>query len=218
MENLYLTQVVDGQTQLHKVDFSQVIDPEVLTPTTIVQRPVDFIYDNRKFRHSVYADAGMITQVIECDTLFWQMPIYFNDRRKEFQVSDDESSNAQKRIGIENCILIIHAGDNTSESMNMYISNRELTVPQVTNIYDDGRMCIDAKFDACEHPANIINLIEASPGNNHLLVCRESGISDRRDSIIPLYFKNDITYALPYSKRPLHHAKTKYIKLQDKYR
>lgn len=215
MENVYLTQVIDGQTLLHQVEFKQVIDPEVLTCTTVAQDTKKFRYDNRNFTHSIFLDAQLVTHVIRCETLYWLMPLQYNRSSDEFHVSDDESPEAQHRVGIENCTIIIHTGIKARSEYNMYIVNDLGYVPQVTNIFDDGRMCVHSNFSVATPPENIISTIEASNGNNHLLVNRVNGHTDSRDSTLPVYLKNGQIHATPYSERKLNHEKLKYTRLQN---
>jgi hypothetical protein len=215
MRNLYLTEVKDGQTLLHEVNFKTTIDPEVLMSTTLVQKTKHFYYDNREFQQSVYVEAGLVTQVIKCETLYWQIPLKYNEVKDIFQVHTcDLDQHKQHKIGIENCTLIIHTGINARDKYNMYICNKDKRSPMVTNIYADGRLCVPLNFDVTTPPENIIALLESCDGNSDLLTDHESGNSDSY-ATIPLYLKNGITYAKPYTEHPLNHEKHKYLKHQN---
>lgn len=217
MRNLYLTEVKDGQTLLHEVNFKTTIDPEVLMSTTVAQETKLFDYDNRTFKQTVYVEAGLVTQVIECKTLYWQIPLKYNEDADFFQVHHPVmNAHEQHKVGIENCTLIVHTGINTRDNYNMYICNKDKRSPMVTNIYTDGRLCVPLKFDVTTPPENIIALIESCSGNSDLLIDHQTGDSDVHAQI-PLYLKNGITYAQPYTANPLNHEKHKYIKHQNDF-
>lgn len=218
MENTYLTRVENGETKLYKVNFHKTIDPEVLSTLSVVQTPTPFHHDNRQFTHTIYAECGLVTHVIECPRLLWKMPIKYDERTDKFYVfdgDDDDEKDKQYDVGIQDCVLIVHTGINARYKNNIYITNERGDAVQVTNMYDDGRVCVDYMFDVTTPPQNIIHTLENAKGNNHLLVNRESGNSDVRDAELPMYVHDNHTYALPFTKRKLNHEKTKYIKHID---
>ena len=209
----YSVVVEHGVTKLYEVNYLATIDQDVLMGVIKVEDTRPFNYDNRRFYLTVYANEGLLTQVIECETLFWQLPLEYRNENDSFYVSTgEEERDKQYSVGIKNAILIIHTGDKARIDYNMYITLKNKKVPQVVNIYDDGRLCLKGRFNSSTPPENIISLIESSPGTNHLLQDHVTDASDSRTSTIPLHEENGIIYASPYAKRNLNHEKIQYLR------
>lgn len=203
MENVFLTRVVDGVTELHEVNFKSVIDQEVLMGTKLIQDNQAFSYDNRDFLHAVYTSAVYVTHVIYCRFLKWKLPISFDvDNDKFFLNSEGDMTD----VYLKNVFLIVHAGDHVHENYACYIATRDKQVPILTNIYDNGRICISEKFDVSTPPQNIIAGIELANGNLDLS-------NDAHHRNLPLEMEpNGRVVAKPIIINQLNHEIHKYLK------
>lgn len=202
MENLYFTQVVDGKTLLHEVNFKTEIDQDVLIGTKRLQAGRPFVYDNRGFEHSVFTSGKYLTHVIWCELLKWAIPLKYKHDVDKFVISGDgENTN----VYLQDVKLIIHCGDNAACGYDAHIVNKNGDVPMLTNIYDDGRICIPESFEIATPPQNIIAVFETVPGNSDLT---PSALCD--DITLKLDEKNRII-ASPHVSKHTNHELRKYI-------
>lgn len=215
MENIYLTKVEDGVTKLYKVDYKSTIPQEVLMGVTRLQAPTQIIHDNRPFKHSVYTDGKTLTHVIQCPLLYWQMPIMYKNINdvEAMKIDDGTTTTKQQKIGIENITLIIHVGDEINTHYSMFAATKDKKAALFTNIFDDGRLCVQNSFTINTPVENIIATLESAPGNNHLLNNYETDGYDDREADAPLYMnKKDIVCMEVYNNYQLNHEQIKYLR------
>lgn len=211
MKNLYFTEVVDGETRLHEVNFKTTIPQEVLMGTVLVQKPRTINYDGREFKQTIYAEKGLITTVIECPYLKWKVPLQYNKVQDCFYSCSGENGEEQVDVRMEDIIIISHSGDKARTMHNLFFTTRNHMAAQTINVFEDGRVCFHSLFTMDTPLANMISILEDCPGNDHLLRNHETNEHDARSAQFPVTLKNNAIYADMYTKSPLCHEKLKYL-------
>ncbi|MGB2560459.1 MAG: hypothetical protein ACPIG6_07675 [Akkermansiaceae bacterium] len=213
---IYLTQVVDGKTQLYKVDFTRTLPQEVIMGTQIIEEEHTIFYDNRRFIVSTYVANKKLIRSIHCDLLKWHMPLVYEPQDDAFRLSTEADAD-QHEVWLVKPTLIIMSGDDCNNtSYQLYLSDATGNAYRVSNVYDDGRICLSTDTITCNTPVqNIIAEIESVPGNSDLIMAHDD-LNNSKYTAIPLYIhttseSKQVVAARPYLQQRLNNECQRYI-------
>lgn len=210
MNGSHLLEERDGQYYISEVQVVEKrrLHPDLLHPLVTINEDMKFTLYDRVFTYHMYASEGLLTYVIEMPVLPWQVPIQWDADDGIIRASSNTKDN--KSILLENLVLIVHTGDKARSMQNVYISTRDKRAPIFSNIFHDGRVCIEHIFKPGDHPSNMVAYIEDTPGTNHLCRNPHTGGDDDKAEL-DIYLKNGEVYGIPAVKEDLNHEQQKYL-------
>ena len=162
--NIVCTEIPENGTQI----------PIALLNQQIRMGSNQFMHHGHQVKYARYAETDLVTMIIRVPFLKWPTAL------KNTGLNRWEITNTSKKREVYLKDIVLVTKQEAGRFKDVYIISEDGTVPQVTNIYHDGRICtggISHHDPQMMTPQELLTNLENSEGNTDLCPSRTCSLS-----------------------------------------